>query len=118
MYVGLALAALLALAAWRIDANAYQRGQDACNARVAAAVAEARSDEVDRDRAADTIATDTREEAQAAQRTTQQETTQAVEVIRYVTHTIEVPVGCPVGLPDRVRDEGREAVRRARAAQG
>lgn len=56
--------------------------------------------------------------AAAASTDTRTETAAAVEKVRYVTRQIVVPAGCPVGLPDVVRDEGRAAVERARAAGG
>ena len=56
--------------------------------------------------------------ASTASTDTRTETVAAVEKVRYVTRQIVVPAGCPVGLPDVVRDEGRAAVERARAAGG
>jgi uncharacterized membrane protein len=64
------------------------------------------------------IADDTVRMASTASTDTRTETASAVEKVRYVTRQIVVPAGCPVGLPDGVRNEGREAVERARAAGG
>lgn len=56
--------------------------------------------------------------AATASTDTRTETAAAVGKVRDATRKMVVPVGCPVGLPDGVRDEGRAAVERARAAGG
>jgi hypothetical protein len=64
------------------------------------------------------IAQDAKQAAADAVTDARTETAKAVERVRYETRTIHVPADCPVTLPDSVRDEGRKAVERARAAQG
>lgn len=68
--------------------------------------------------AAAQIAADTQAKGQQASTDTRTETAAAVERIRYVTRTIEVPAECraAVQLPDGVRDELAQAAARTRAA--
>lgn len=68
--------------------------------------------------AAAEIAADTAAKGQKASADTRTETAAAVERIRYVTRTIEVPAECraAVQLPDSVRAELAQATARTRAA--
>lgn len=68
--------------------------------------------------AAAEIAADTAAKGQKASADTRTETAEAVERIRYVTRTIEVPAECraAVQLPDGVRAELAQAAARTRAA--
>lgn len=84
----------------------------------------AKQDETDRDlvaaqkMASAQITLDTQAKGQQASTDTRTETAAAVERIRYVTRTIEVPAECraAVLLPDSVRHELAEAAARTRAA--
>lgn len=84
----------------------------------------AKQDETDRDlvaaqkMASAQITLDTQAKGQQASTDTRTETAAAVERIRYVTRTIEVPAECraAVLLPDGVRHELTEAAARTRAA--
>lgn len=68
--------------------------------------------------AAAQIAADTQAKGQQASTDTRTETAAAVERIRYVTRTVQVPAECraAVQLPDGVRDELAQAAARTRAA--
>lgn len=114
-----AVAAVL-LIGWRYGEHRYDAGVADEKARwVAAQVkadAEAKAAEEARDKAAESINADTSQQAHEAAVESRTETATAVERVRYEIRTIEVPAGCPTALPDRVRDEGRAAVERARAA--
>ena len=114
------LVAALLLAGWRYGEHRAEQATTACDARWEAAQAEAdrQAEEAaaQRDAAASAVNTATTERAHEATIETRTETATAVERVRYETRTIEVPANCPVGLPVRVRDEGRAAVDRARAA--
>lgn len=114
-----AVAALL-LAGWLYGQHQYSAGVDAANARWTAAQADAdregKTAEAARDKAATGVNTAATERAHEATVETRTETAAAVERVKYVTRTIHVPADCPVALPDVVRDEGRAAVERARAA--
>lgn len=112
----------LLLVGWRYgEMRADQRERDV-RAEYAAAQAEADRKFAEQARrladASRRIADATGRLASTASTDTRTETAAAVEKVRYVTRQIVVPAGCPVGLPDVVRDEGRAAVERARAAGG
>ena len=115
-------ALLLALAVWRYGELRYRAGVVDCEAAQVEALARAYSQQqartARRDATAAGIAEATRTQATEATIQTRTQTAAAVERVRYVTRTIEVPAGCPVGLPERVRDEGAAALARARAAAG
>lgn len=68
--------------------------------------------------AAAQIAADTQAKGQQASTDTRTETAAAVERIRYVTRTVQVPAECraAVQLPDGVRDELAQAAARTRTA--
>ncbi|HEY1035525.1 MAG TPA: hypothetical protein VGE09_11150 [Pseudoxanthomonas sp.] len=106
---------------WRYGEHRYDAGVAEENARWVDAQAKADRDAkaatAKRDKAADGVNTATTERAHQATVETRTETAAAVERVRYVTRTIEVPAGCPTALPDVVRDEGRAAVESARAAR-
>ena len=114
-----AVAAVLG-AGWYYGEVRYDAGVAAEKARWTKAQADAdrqaRAATEARDKAAEGVNSATTERAHEATVATRTETAAAVERVRYVTHTIEVPADCPVGLPDRVLEEGRAAVDRARAA--
>lgn len=114
-----AVAAVL-LIGWRYGEHRYDAGVADENARwvtaQAKADAEAKDAEEARNKAAAVVNTETSQQAHEATVETRTETASAVERVRYEIRTIEVPAGCPTALPDRVRDEGRAAVERARAA--
>ena len=69
-----------------------------------------------RDTTAETITDTTRTEAQAVVTEQQQTTAAAVERVRTIIKTVQVPVECPVSLPPEIQDEGRKAVERANGA--
>lgn len=114
------LVAALLLAGWRYGEHRAEQATAACDARweVAQAEADRKAEEATakRDATASAVNTDTTERAHEATVETRTETAAAVERVIYETRTIEVPVGCPTALPVRVRNEGRAAVERARAA--
>lgn len=116
------LVAAVLFVGWRYGEHRYDAGVTAENGRWVAAQAKADADakaaEEKRDKEAAAIDTSTTEAAHEATVETRTETATAVERVRYVTRTIEIPAGCPTALPDVVRDEGRAAVERARAAGG
>lgn len=116
-----AVAAVL-LIGWRYGEHRYDAGVADENGRWLAAQAKADADAkaAGEKRAKDAAAinTSTTDRAHEATVETRTETAAAVERVRYETRTIEVPANCPTGLPERVRDEGRAAVDRARAAGG
>lgn len=106
---------------WWWDRGAqYDAGVAAAEAQCAldnaTADAEAKAAQDTRDKEGHGIDKASDERAADAVLDTRTATAKAVETIRYEIRTIEVPAGCPTGLPDRVRDEGRAAVERARAA--
>lgn len=112
--------AALALAVWLYGEHQYNAGVDAENARWTAAQVEAdrkaKEAEAKRDQAAAGVNAATAAKASEHSADIRTETAGAVERVKYVTRTITVPANCPAGLPDSVRDEGRAAVERARAA--
>lgn len=114
--------AAVLLIGWRYGEHRYDAGVAAENKRwvdaQAKADADAKAAAEKRDKDAGAINTSTTERAHEASVETRTETASAVERVRYETRTIEVPANCPVGLPDRVLDEGRAAVDRARTAGG
>lgn len=69
-----------------------------------------------RDAAAAEVATESDKRAADAVTETRTGTAAAVERVRHEVRTIVVPADCPVALPERVQQEGRAAVDRARAA--
>lgn len=113
----LILAAGVLLAAGLAYHWAYHRGELACDARHLAATLAAQTRQQSTERAAtqtaETIADTTR---QAASTSRAQNATQTAQAVQRVHHaqTTSIVVGCTV--PDRVRDEGRAAVERARSA--
>jgi len=113
-------AAALVAAFWWWGGHRYNAGVAAERARWEAAQAEAdrkaREAEAKRDAAAAAVNDKAAARASEAATEVRTETAAAVERVRYVTRTIDVPADCPAGLPDLVRDEGRAAVARARAA--
>lgn len=116
-----AVAAVL-LVGWRYGEHRYDAGVADENARwltaQARADAYAKAAEEARDKVAEEINTSTSDQAHEATVDTRTDTATAVERVRYEIRTIEVPAGCPTDLPAGVRDEGRAAVDRARAAGG
>lgn len=112
--------AALVIAIWCYGDNRFEAGvadeRARWNASQAEADRKAAEDTAKRDAAAEEVNATTTERAHEATVETRTETAAAVERVRYVTRTIEVPANCPTGLPDVVRDEGRAAVERARAA--
>lgn len=116
-----AIVALL-MAGWLYGAHQYRAGVAAERARwtaaQAAADAKARAADDARDKTSGVLSVAASQRAHDAVTETRTETAAAVERVRYVTRTIEVPAACPVGLPASVRDEGRAAVERANAAGG
>lgn len=114
-----ALAMLVALV-WHWGDTRFDAGIAAERARWEAAQAEANAKaqaaQDRRDQNATTISTAAAEAGQAATLETRTDTAAAVEIVKYVTRTVEIPANCPVGLPGRVLEEGRAAVDRARAA--
>lgn len=115
------LAAAVLVVGWRYGEHRYAAGVVDENARWVAAQVEAdrKAKEAADKRAEESksIATHTTEAAHEATVKTQTETAAAVAKVEYVTRTIKVPADCPVTLPGVVRDEGRAAVERARAAR-
>jgi len=101
-------------------ADIWQEGYDARTIEYTLAVANAQiaadKARIVRDTTAETITDTTRTEAQAAVVEQQQTTTAAVERVRTVIKTVQVPADCPVTLPPEVQDEGRRAVERANGA--
>ncbi len=116
VWVALVLAGLV----WHWGGTRYDAGvtaeRERWEAAQAVAISIAEVEQAKRDRRAAQAAAEAAAAAQAATIETRSETAAAVEKIRYVTRTIEVPAHCPVGLPDSVYQEGREAVARARTA--
>lgn len=114
-----AVAAVL-LIGWRYGEHRYDSGvadeRASWVAAQAKADAEAKAAAAKQAQDAAAINNSTTDRAHEATVETRTETAAAVERVRYETRTIEVPANCPTGLPDRVRDEGRAAVDRARAA--
>lgn len=114
-----AVAAVL-FVGWRYGEHRYAAGVATENTRWTEAQAEAdrkaKAETDKRDKVASKTNDTAAAEGAAATTKTQVETAAAVERVKYVTRTIEVPSGCPVAVPDIVRDEGRAAVDRARAA--
>lgn len=116
------LALALAFAVWRYGEAQYSAG--VADERAVWTEWREKQEEVDRELvaaqklAASQIALDTQAKAQKASTDTRTETAAAVERIRYVTRTIEVPAECraAVQLPDSVRDELTQAAARTRAA--
>lgn len=118
--LGAFAAALLAL--WWVGSSIYGAGEAAERARWQRAQAAADAKQLHKNAKArdtsDSVQADTRDTAAEAVADTRTETVRIVERVRYETRRIEVPADCPVHLPDSVRDAGRAAVDRARAAQG
>lgn len=85
-------------------------------ADIAEAGEKARGEAVERDATGENIADTTRTEAQAVVTEQQQTTAAAVERVRTIIKTVQVPVECPVSLPPEIQDEGRKAVERANGA--
>lgn len=110
----------LVAAFWWHGERRYDAGVSDERARWQAAQAKATAKAADksarRDEAARAANADAGKQAAQAVTETRTQTAAAVERVRYETRTIYVPAGCPTALPDRVRDEGRAAVERARAA--
>lgn len=112
---------LVVAGAWWWDrGNQYDAGVAAAEAQCAldnaTADAEAKAAESARDKEGQGIDKASDDRAADAVLDTRTTTAKAVETIRYEIRTIEIPAGCPTALPDRVRDEGRAAVERARSA--
>lgn len=114
-----AVAALLAFG-WWYGASRYRAGEDDATARFAVAQDQANREAiaaaVKRDADARKIDDESSQRAATAVADTRAATAAASERARYESHAASIPAGCPVGLPVRVRDEGRAAVDRARAA--
>ena len=116
-----AVAALL-FAVWRYGVHSYEAGVADENARWVAAQSESdrelRTATARRDKAAEGVNAATTGRAHQATVETRTETAVATERARNEMRTVYIPADCPTGLPDSVRDEGRAAVERARAAGG
>lgn len=114
-----AVAAVL-LIGWRYGEHRYDAGVAAENGRWMAAQAKADADAkaAAEKQAADAAAinTSTTDRAYEATVETRTETAAAVERVKHIVRTIEVPAGCPTQLPVEVSEEGRRAVERARRA--
>lgn len=117
----LVLAGALSLAVWgtyhvidaRADARGYTRAHAECLAGQAKAQAAQQQAERKATQAAETIADNIRN---AAITSRAQNATQTAQAVQRVRHEQTVTIGCAVS--DRVRDEGRAAVERARRASG
>lgn len=116
--VWLALAVLAA--GWRWGEHQHDVGAEAERARWIAAQAEVdartKAETERRARAAQAANVDASKAAAAAITDTRVAASAAVERIRYVTRSIQVPAGCPHALPPGVRDELARAAERTAAA--
>lgn len=106
---------------WQVDRDArYRAGVETERTRWIAAQAKAdaraRADAERRDRAAQAANADASKAAAVAATDTRVTAASAVERIRYVTRSIQVPAGCPDALPPSVRDELARAAERTAAA--
>jgi hypothetical protein len=114
-----AFAAVVALAMWhghRRERAGYERAIAECITAQRAADAALAAIEIDRLAKAEATAQEAQTKAQEATTGTRVETAKAVERVKHETARIDTS-NC-TALPDRVRDEGRQAVERARAAVG
>ena len=113
-------AAAVLLAGWWWGEHRYDAGVLAERGRWEAAQKraneEAEARRAERDAQAEDVAVDSDHRAAEAVTETRTETAAAVERVRHEVRTIVVPADCPDALPERVQQEGRAAVERARAA--
>jgi hypothetical protein len=116
--VWLALAVLVT--GWRWGEHRHDAGVEAERARWIAAQAEvdarAKAETERRARAAQAANADASKAAAAAITNTRVAASGAVERIRYVTRSIQVPAGCPHALPASVQSELARATERTAAA--
>lgn len=114
-----AVAALLG-AGWYYGDVRYEAGVAAENTRWTKAQAkadrEAKAATEGRDKAAEEVNSASDERGHAATVETRTETAAAVERVNHEMQRAAVPADCPGTLPERVQQEGRAAVDRARAA--
>lgn len=114
-----AFAAVVALAMWyghRREQSGYERAVDECIAAHRATDAAIAAIEIAKLEQSEKAAQEASTKAQEATTDTRVKTATAVERVKNETARIDT-TACPA-LPERVRDEGRQAVERARAAAG